>query len=205
MAPNSDASKVLLNRFKRWLIQSQCVGHVPDASTCCLQPTSGCIFHIWRSFGWLGVPAKGMHSLRLRTVFLFLPQPVAACLRSHPAVAFLCLPRLLCLSIRPVPAPIWRRSGKSTSLHTFKGLCAVVHVSPHLQPLGPGGMSQLQSLCESLHTSATRNPNSAPGAADIPSNTQAGNWQQVRQRSPLARRSGSGKMRTGTGESRQPH
>ena len=54
------------------------------------------------------------------------------------------LPRLL-----PVSASIWRPSGKSTIPTSLqRTLCGGTCLA-HLRPLGPEGMSQLQSLCES--------------------------------------------------------
>ena len=79
-----------MNRFERWLIQLQCAGHsclrcatyVADVASSLprdVYSTSGGLFRLaWRA-------CKGHAlTLRLRTLFLFVPQPVAACLRAPP-------------------------------------------------------------------------------------------------------------------------
>ena len=125
--------------------------------------TSGGLFRLaWRA-------CKGHAlTLRLRTVLLFVPQPVAACVRAPPPGSGLpVLTKVTLPEHPPSPCTYLADKWKIDSPHIPATDFARWYMSRVTCGLGPGGVSQLQSLCESAGafsdpTAAAYSPNSAP-------------------------------------------
>ena len=107
--------------------------------------TSGGLFRLsWRT-------CKG-HALTLRprAVFFFLPHPMAACLRAPPPGSGLPVLARVTLPDHP-PSPCTYLAAKwKVDYHHIPSMDFVRWYMSrlHMRPLGPAGISQLQSLCK---------------------------------------------------------